>query len=107
MEKIIWLSYDFGIRGDYESMYAWLDTHDAKECGDSIAVLKFDYSYDFLKELTESMASVINIKDSNRIYIIYYDDNLKKVRGKFLFGRRKVSPWTGYAVKYVEDLEDA
>jgi hypothetical protein len=30
----VWISFDLGVRGDYEGMYAWLDTHNAKECGD-------------------------------------------------------------------------
>ena len=29
----IWISYDLGVRGDYENLYSWLDTHGAKECG--------------------------------------------------------------------------
>ena len=37
MKKFIWLSYDLGIGGDYESLYSWLDNHEAKECGDSVA----------------------------------------------------------------------
>ena len=43
MGKFIWLSYDLGIRGDYESLYSWLDDHEAKECGDSVAFLSFLY----------------------------------------------------------------
>ena len=31
----VWISYDLGIRGDYEGLYAWLDSHRAKECGDA------------------------------------------------------------------------
>ena len=31
----IWISYDLGVRGDYEGLYAWLDSHGAKECGDT------------------------------------------------------------------------
>ena len=26
----VWISYDLGVRGDYEGLYAWLDAHDAK-----------------------------------------------------------------------------
>ena len=28
----IWLSFDLGISGDYEGMYAWLDDKNAQEC---------------------------------------------------------------------------
>ena len=33
-EQMIWLSYDLGVDGDYENLYAWLDHKEAKECGD-------------------------------------------------------------------------
>lgn len=42
MKKTIWLSYDFGVKGDYESLYAWLDNHGAKECGNNSAALEYD-----------------------------------------------------------------
>ena len=36
-KQVIWISFDLGIRGDYENLYAWLDEHGAKECGDNFA----------------------------------------------------------------------
>ena len=42
MEKTIWISYDLGINGDYENLYAWLDNKDAQDCGDSVAVLRHE-----------------------------------------------------------------
>lgn len=35
MKQLIWISYDLGVSGDYENLYAWLDDHGAKECGQS------------------------------------------------------------------------
>ena len=35
MKHFVWISFDLGVKGDYEGMYAWLDSKDAKECGDS------------------------------------------------------------------------
>lgn len=35
MESAIWISYDFGVREDYEGIYTWLDEHGAIECGDT------------------------------------------------------------------------
>jgi hypothetical protein len=35
MNSAVWISYDLGVQADYEGMYAWLDEHQAKECGDS------------------------------------------------------------------------
>ncbi len=37
--RIIWLSYDLGIQGDYPSLYEWLDKHQAKECGDNFDII--------------------------------------------------------------------
>ena len=42
MEKAIWLSYDLGIQGDYESLYQWLDSQGAIERGDSVAFFKIN-----------------------------------------------------------------
>ena len=44
MKQAIWLSYDLGVRGDYEGLYAWLDKHQAKECGDNIAYFVYGYT---------------------------------------------------------------
>ena len=46
MNKAIWLSYDLGVSGDYEGIYAWLAKHGAKECGDSLAFLNYEYEHD-------------------------------------------------------------
>jgi hypothetical protein len=36
-----WLSYDFGIQGDYSLLYAWLDDMGAEDCGDAVATFLF------------------------------------------------------------------
>lgn len=46
VKSAIWLSYDLGVNGDYEGMYAWLDNHGAKECGGSVAYLQFTHDGD-------------------------------------------------------------
>jgi len=33
MKKLIWIAFDLGVRGDYDGIYEFLDTHEAKECG--------------------------------------------------------------------------
>jgi hypothetical protein len=60
-ERTIWLSYDMGVRGDYEGLYAWLDKHTARECGDSLAVLRYHYSADFIEELKSDLDRSIDI----------------------------------------------
>ena len=106
-QSTIWLSYDLGVKGDYDILYQWLDEHESKECGDSIAVLPFEYKQDLLDELSESLKGSIEFEDGNRIYVIYRLKGEQKVKGKFIVGRRKPAPWKGYAVVYEEDIEDA
>jgi hypothetical protein len=50
--------FDLGVRGDYEGLYAWLDDHDVKECGASVAYLKYSYKTDFLAELRQELERV-------------------------------------------------
>lgn len=96
MEVRIWISYDLGTDGDYAGMYAWLDSHNAVECGDSLASLLVDCASrgtvesDVLAELHAN----VQLKETNRIYLLYRrEDNMTK--GTFLYGKRKESPWKG------------
>jgi hypothetical protein len=98
MELSIWMSYDLGIRGDYNGLYQWLDTHNGTECGNSIAFVKFEYQTDFLNELKADLQETVDIKNTDRIYVIYYNTEKKQTAGKFLFGNRKAAPWIGYAI---------
>lgn len=98
MEVRIWISYDLGADGDYTGMYAWLDRHNAVECGDSFASLLVDCTSretvegDVLAELQEK----VDLKPTDRIYLLYRrEDNMTK--GTFLVGNRKESPWKGKA----------
>lgn len=106
-----WISYDLGLRGNYDQLYAWLDKHSARECGDSVATF---LSKKTRAEIVKDLAAVLNLSgaqratgaqraaallygetpigQSPRIYII-----TMKEGGKFVFGRRKPAPWTGYA----------
>ena len=100
MEVRIWISYDLGTDGDYVGMYAWLDCHDAVECGDSFASLLINcesretVERDVLAELHKN----VNLKPTDRIYLLYRrEDNMTK--GTFLYGNRKESPWKGTANK--------
>lgn len=105
MDKIIWISYDLGIGGDYEGLYTWLDNNKAIECGDSLACLKFSISHDNDDELIQKVKQEIlsNVKTDakSRIYIIrrVVDNGRSKVSGKFICGKRKGNPWDGYGNK--------
>ena len=104
MHTVIWMSYDLGVKGDYEGLYAWLDDHNAKECGNSVAFLRYEYSAEFLSELKEDMARHVNLDTRDRIYIIWREE--QKVRGQFLFGKRKAAPWVGFGTQEVQVDEE-
>lgn len=103
MLKGIWLSYDLGVDGDYDGLYYWLDKNGSKECGDSVAYLKYKYKSDLLIELIKDIKTQAKIRVKDRIYIIYQEGNSYK--GKFLFGKRKRAPWEGYS-EFGEEIED-
>lgn len=92
--KMIWISYDLGVKGDYEGLYAWLDNHNSRECGNSVAALKYAYTLNLIDELQNDLSQNINLAKHDRIYIIWRE--IDKIKGKFLFGKRKAAPWTGF-----------
>ncbi len=101
-KKTFWISFDLGLNGDYENLYRWLDSNNALECGDCLAVIKdFKYEGDFLEYLKNSISKNVEIRENkDRIYVVYKDG--EKIKGKFIFGSRKQNPpWKGYALEYV------
>lgn len=113
MKRGIWLTYDLGVRGDYKNLYAWLDDHDAVECGSNLAFLIYDAptahnDEDFIKCIREDLKEHLNIEPGNRIYIIrsINDDGKKTIRGSFIIGKRKASPWEGYGEKTNDTNEE-
>ena len=93
-KNMIWLSYDLGISGDYESMYAWLDDQGAKECNSSLAFFRYSYEDDLLESLEQEIRNAININKRSRIYVVFREDG--KTKGRYLIGNRKNAPWTGF-----------
>lgn len=107
MEKsAIWISYDMGVRGDYASLYNWLDINEAKECGDSIAFLNYEHGGDIKAELLEDLRKSITVDQRTRIYVIYRDNATNKNKGAFLFGGRRAPPWTGCGPKGVGTVDE-
>lgn len=106
MEVRVWLSYDLGLKGDYPGMYAWLDNHNAVECGDSMASFLFECSSreNVAIELKESITSSVKLAPTDRIYCINRRDDDKAV-GRFIFGKRKANPWEGYGNKGDDTIE--
>ncbi len=83
-----WLSFDLGLRGDYESLYTWLDSRGAKECGTNMATFRSESTRD---QLTRELRKVVDLKRNPRLYII----NMRE-GGRWVAGKRTVAPWTGY-----------
>lgn len=106
MKSAIWLSYDLGVNGDYEGMYAWLDNHGAKECGGSVAYLQFIHDGDLPASLKRDIERVVALNKRSRIYVIYKKD--EKMSGRYLIGHRKGAPWEGFGDRdeTEEDLGD-
>ncbi len=106
MGKNIWMSFDLGIRGDYDGLYSWLDDHGAKECGHNMATFNYDFplNKDLVEELKTDITSTVDLSKRDRVYIVWKKDDVTK--GRFLFGKRKASPWTGFGSMDADNVED-
>lgn len=104
MKKTIWLSYDLGVKGNYEALYSWLDNASAKECGDSVAVLKYEASSaeEMLVELKADLERSVDFNKTDRIYVAFRADD-STLKGRFIIGKRKAAPWQGYGDVESED----
>jgi hypothetical protein len=102
----VWISYDLGVRGDYEGLYTWLDSHQAKECGDSLAVLTYRYDGSLPDKLKADLKKSISIDKRTRIYVVYREITTNKNKGRFLFGGRRAAAWTGYAPSESATVDD-
>ena len=91
----IWLSFDLGVSGDYEGMYAWLDDKNAQECGASVASFLCSDEHDLLTSLKSEIEEAVTLNKRSRVYVVHKDDHGKS-KGKFLIGGRKSAPWEGY-----------
>ncbi len=102
----IWLSFDLGIRGDYEGLYSWLAGYKAKECTDSVAVLNYRYSGSLIDYLKEDIKKNVNIDKRTRIYVIYREITSNKNKGNFLFGGWRTPAWASYDLAEVGAIDD-
>jgi len=93
-----WLIYDLGLQGHYDELFAWLDQHKAKECGDNVATFVSNKSR---QGIVKEIAAILDQKKNPRIHII-----TRKHGGKFVFGKRKFAPWTGYAQVSVDSGDE-
>jgi hypothetical protein len=104
MSKLVWLSYDLGVKGDYPGLYAWLDNHGASECGDSVAFFRYEGSSsdDLLTSLKAELEAAVELARTDRVYVVFKADD-GKMKGRFIVGKRKAAPWQGYGDAITED----
>lgn len=102
----IWMSYDLGVAGDYEGLYAWLDDHDAEECGNSVAWFSFSHEGDVLESLKAEIESVVSLNKRSRIYVVYKDEDDGRRKGRFIIGKRKSAPWDGFGTHEADSDDD-
>lgn len=105
MKNFVWVSFDLGVKGDYEGMYAWLAKRGAKECGDSLACFWYDHPGDLLQSMKDDLNASIELDaKKSRIYLVRLVKG--KMRGSFIFGHRRIPPWAAFA-EAGEQLDDA
>lgn len=100
-KKSIWLSYDFGLKGNYASLFRFLDNHEAIDCGNGLAYFQYANpnslsSEALIEVLKTDLISLVDPSPNDRIYVIWREELTSSVKGKFLFGKRKSAPWSGY-----------
>lgn len=102
MKKMIWMSFDLGIRGDYEGMYEFLDNHGAKDCGAGVAAFPFEFNGDLVAALKKEITEQIRSDRRTRIYAIFPGPD-GKYKGRFVVGKRKSPPWSGFGAASVDE----
>ena len=106
MKRSIWLSFDLGIGGDFENMYAWLEDHQAKECGTGIAyVPSYEYEGELLESLNSDISEKVQLDQRSRVYVIFTDEG--RAKGGYLKGKRRAPPWTGYGSSSELEYDEA
>ena len=117
MKKKIYLSYDLSIQGDYNNLYKWLDAHQAKECGDSVCLLLYEFagiekndtdesSAEMLRVLKKDLTENISFGISDRIYMmgdLFYKTEQKLVGAWVIGSRNAKNPWDGFSNKEDEE----
>jgi hypothetical protein len=109
MKKAIVLTYDLGLKGDYNGLYTWLDNLEAKECGKNVAVFVMNFKkndFDSIcEELKREITNNVKLEQNDRIYVILRDSK-GMMKGSFIFGGRKRSPWEGFSTKQTNSQDN-
>jgi len=107
MKIRVWLSYDLSVKGDYENLYTWLDSYNAKECGDSMATFFWESEAieNIKMEISSSLKVSITFSKKDRVYLVFKKED-ETYAGAFIIGSRKASPWEGYSQEQISDDEE-
>ncbi len=113
-KKAFWLSYDLGLKGDYAGLYNWLDTIKAKECGNGMAFFRRECTGNPIEVFKKEISTYVQISATDRIYLVFIEfegeppklEDLK-VKGNFIFGKRKRPAWEGYSNDSNQETEDS
>ncbi len=103
---IFWISFDLSFDADYAGLYAWLDSVQAKECGANGATFYLEFDDDPAEKVKADIEQFFKPSARDRIYLVYLDEETQKHKGRFIYGRRKGSPWEGFAGRPGEIDED-
>lgn len=97
MKKAVWISYDFGLKGDYTGLYTWLDEHNAIECGHAVAFIHWTPAItgNLIEEIKKSITESVTLSKNDRLYVIWKEGT--SVKGEFINGSRKQPQWQGYS----------
>lgn len=122
MKQLVFLSYDLGFQGNYPKLYQWLDSHKAKECGDSFCRFVYDFktvqhitseddTRSMVEEIRKDLTNAVTFTNGERVYLTseFYVKDRKKMAGIFLVGKRKqTNPWDGASKKedYQQEIDE-
>ncbi|WP_282118064.1 hypothetical protein [Maribacter aquivivus] len=108
-ENWVVLNYDFGLKGDYESLYSFLDNQNALDCGNSSSAFEFNFSggsdlshQEKIEQIKIEIEKKVSLKKGDRIYVIVHDKHGAAI-GSFIYGHRQRPVWEGYGSKSDEE----
>lgn len=107
----VWITFDLGVRGDYDRLYQWLDEKQAVEFGNGAATFEYDFKKDandinsMLEQLRKDIDDNVNCDAKTKIYALTLQNGQSRPAGSFIFGKRKPSPWEGYASKEKDAID--
>jgi hypothetical protein len=84
-------------------LFAWLDEHGAQECGDNIATFT---SEEYFEDIAEEIAKKVH--GGSRLYMVgRRKAPPHSLLGRFILGRRRAAPWTGFGRGYHTNESDS